>query len=77
MARYVIVTPVTVAGSGYAQPPRVLRKGDVVELTATEVTAIGGGNMRSAQAARAVRRAPVTSWARRSPRPTRPRRRPA
>ena len=50
MARYVIVTPVTVAGSGYAQPPRVLRKGDVVELAAIEVTAIGAGNMRSVQA---------------------------
>lgn len=47
MARYVVVTPVTVPGSGYGQPPRMLKKGDIVELSAAEVTAIGGGNLRT------------------------------
>ena len=47
MARYVVVTPVTVAGSGYAQPARPLAKGQVLELSAAEVTAIGAGNLRA------------------------------
>jgi hypothetical protein len=47
MARYVVVTPVTIAGSGYAQPARPLLKGQVVELSAAEVTAAGAGNLRA------------------------------
>lgn len=51
MARYVVTAPVTVAGSGYSQPARVLTKGQVVELSAAEVTAIGLGNLRAVAAA--------------------------
>lgn len=47
MARQIITKPVTIAGSGYANPPRVLKPGDVVELSAAEVTAIGAGNLRA------------------------------
>lgn len=50
MARYVLTAPVTVAGSGYSQPTRVLPKGAVVELSASEVTAVGGGNLRTVSA---------------------------
>ena len=48
MTRYVVVAPVTVAGSGYLAPPRPLVKGQVVDLSAAEVTAIGAGNLRAA-----------------------------
>lgn len=51
MARYVVTVPVTVAGSGYNSPPRVVHKSEVLELTAAEVTAIGGGNLRAVSAA--------------------------
>ena len=47
MTRYVVVTPVTVAGSGYTQPARTVAKGQVVELSVAEVTAIGAGNLRA------------------------------
>jgi hypothetical protein len=50
MARYVLTAPVTVAGSGYSSPARVLPKGAVVELSAAEVTTVGGGNLRSTTA---------------------------
>ena len=50
MTRYVVVTPVTVAGSGYGQPTRVLAKGQVLDLSATEVTAISAGNLRAVTA---------------------------
>ena len=50
MARYVIVTPVVIPFVSYASPGRVLRKGDVVELSTAEVTAIGAGNMRTVAA---------------------------
>ncbi len=50
MARYVMQTAVTVpAGANpYLQPARVLKKGDVVELTSAEQTAItgAGGTLR-------------------------------
>jgi hypothetical protein len=42
MARYKLTASVTVPGSGYSSPPRVLAKGQVVELSATEVAAITG-----------------------------------
>ena len=51
MSRYVVTTTATVSGSGYTQPPRVLHKGEAVELTAAEVTAIGAGNLRAASTA--------------------------
>lgn len=38
---------VTIAASGYGQPARVLKKGQTVELSAAEITAIGAGNMRA------------------------------
>jgi len=47
MARYVVVTPVTVSGSGYTQPPRTHKPGQVVDLSPAEVTAIGAGNLRA------------------------------
>jgi hypothetical protein len=47
MARYVVVTTATVAGSGYTQPARTVTKTQVLELSAAEVTAIGAGNLRA------------------------------
>lgn len=47
MARYVMTAAVTLPFVAYTQPGRLLRKGDVVELTAAEVAAIGAGNMRA------------------------------
>lgn len=45
MARYVAVTPIAIAASGYTQPERRHKRGDVVELSAAEVTAVGAGNL--------------------------------
>lgn len=50
MTRYVVAVPVTVAGSGYRQPARPVAKGQVVELSAAEVTAIGSSNLRAVSA---------------------------
>lgn len=52
MTRRVLTKAVTVPGNGYAQPPRVLPAGSVVELSAAEETAIttAGGTIRSATA---------------------------
>lgn len=52
MARYVVEIPVTVtAGANpYLAPARVLLKGQVLELSAAEVTAIGAGNLRAVAA---------------------------
>lgn len=47
MARYVVVSPVLIAFLNYTQPGRNHKKGDVVELSAAEVTAVGAGNLRS------------------------------
>ena len=47
MARYVVTTPVVIPFACYGSPGRMLRKGDVVELNAAEVTAIGAGNLRT------------------------------
>lgn len=47
MARQIITKAVTIPAAGYAQPARVLVPGQVVELSAAEVTAIGAGNMRA------------------------------
>jgi hypothetical protein len=50
VARYVVTAAVTVAGSGYGQPPRVVHVHEVLDLTPAEVTAIGAGNLRAASA---------------------------
>ena len=50
MTRYVVVTPVTVAASGYTQPAVSVTKGQVLELTAAQVTALGAGNLRAVTA---------------------------
>ena len=47
MSRQIITKPVTIAAVGYAQPARVLVPGQVVELSAAEITAVGAGNMRA------------------------------
>jgi len=47
VTRYVVTTTTTVAGSGYAQPAQTVSKGQVVELSAAAVTAIGSGNLRA------------------------------
>lgn len=47
MARYIVTSPVTIAFLNYLSPGRTHRKGDAVELTAAEVTAIGAGNLRA------------------------------
>jgi hypothetical protein len=54
MAREVITKQVTIAGSGYNSPPRVLHVGEVVELSASEITAVttAGGTVRSGATAR-------------------------
>jgi hypothetical protein len=47
MARQLITKAVVIAATDYAHPARVLKPGDVVELSAAEVTAIGAGNLRA------------------------------
>jgi hypothetical protein len=37
---------VTIAATDYQHPERKLKKGQVVELSAAEITAVGGGNVR-------------------------------
>ena len=43
MPRQVITKAVTIAGSGYAQPPKTYQVGQVVELSASELAAVTGG----------------------------------
>jgi hypothetical protein len=50
MSRCIMTKDVTIAASGYTQPERKLRKGQVVELSASEVTTIGGTNLRTVNA---------------------------
>jgi hypothetical protein len=49
MSRQVITKTVTIAGSGYLAPSRTLTAGQVVELSASEVTAVttAGGTVRA------------------------------
>jgi hypothetical protein len=47
MAKYILITPAQVAFVNYTQPGRTHVKGDTVELSAAEVTALGAGNMRA------------------------------
>ena len=42
-----VVTTTTVAGSGYTSPARTVAKGQVLELSSAEVTAIGSSNLRA------------------------------
>jgi len=51
VARYIVTMPVVIAASGYAQPERRHKKGDVVELSAAELTAVGAGNVRAVDTA--------------------------
>jgi hypothetical protein len=43
----VVTTTTTVAGSGYTSPARTVTKGQVLELSTAEVSAIGSGNLRA------------------------------
>jgi hypothetical protein len=45
MARQVITKTVTLAGSGYNNPPRTLYAGTIVELSAAELAALTGAGM--------------------------------
>jgi hypothetical protein len=47
VTRYVVTATTTVAGSGYTSPARTVRKGEVLELSASEVSAISGSNLRA------------------------------
>lgn len=52
MTRQVITADVTIAGSGYAAPAKTLKKGQVVELSSTELSAVtgAGGTARTTTA---------------------------
>lgn len=52
MARYVVTAPFVIPAVSYSQPERRHKKGDVVELSASEVTAINGvgGTLRTVTA---------------------------
>ena len=47
MARFVLTAPVVIPDTDYLHKGRAHKKGDVVELSAAEQAAIGGGNLRS------------------------------
>jgi hypothetical protein len=47
MSRQVLTADVVIAATDYQHPERRLKKGQTVELSATEITAIGGGNLRA------------------------------
>jgi hypothetical protein len=47
VTRYVVTVTTTTSGSGYTAPAVTVTKGQVAELTAAQVTAIGGGNLRA------------------------------
>ena len=47
MARYVLTADILIPAVSYLQPERRLKKGQTVELSAAEVTALGAGNMRA------------------------------
>jgi len=49
MARQVLTADVVIAATDYQHPERRLKKGQTVELSAAEVTAIGAGNVRVTQ----------------------------
>lgn len=47
MAKFILTTAAQVAFANYFQPGRAHWKGQVVDLSAAEVTALGAGNMRA------------------------------
>jgi hypothetical protein len=47
VTRYVVVTPVTTVFTNYLSPGRSHVKGQVLELSPAEVTALGAGNLRA------------------------------
>lgn len=47
MARYIVTTNAQIAFLNYTQPGRQHVKGQVVELSPAEVTALGAGNLRA------------------------------
>lgn len=47
MARYIVTTAAQIAFLNYTNPGRSHFKGQVVELSAAEVTALGAGNLRA------------------------------
>jgi hypothetical protein len=47
MARYIVTNPAVIAFINYTSPGKQVKKGDAVELSAAEVTAIGAGNLRA------------------------------
>jgi hypothetical protein len=51
VTRYVVTGPVTVAASSYASPGGTWPKGSVLELTSSQVTQIGSGNLRAVDTA--------------------------
>lgn len=50
MSRQVLTADVTIPATDYNHPARVLKKGQAVELSAAEITAIGAGNLRATAA---------------------------
>lgn len=56
MSRQVITKAVTIPASGYTQPARTLLPGQVVELSASEITAVttAGGTVRAGSTAHDV-----------------------
>jgi hypothetical protein len=51
MARYILTSAAQVAFANYLAPGRQHFKGQVVELSAGEVTALGAGNLRAVSTA--------------------------
>ena len=47
MARYILQTAAQVAFANYLSPGRQHTKGQTVDLSAAEVTALGAGNLRA------------------------------
>ena len=47
MSRFIVTTAAAVAFVNYLNPGRTVKKGDAIELSAGEVTAIGAGNLRA------------------------------
>ena len=42
-----VVAPATVPAAGYAQPAQTVTKGQVVDLSPAQVTALGSSNLRA------------------------------
>lgn len=46
MSRQILTADVTIPATDYQHPERKMKKGQVVELSASEITALGAGNLR-------------------------------